>query len=240
MISLTAWTAAASSPQISTSESIGSSRWPSSVAGRWWNAATTWQRGHGRLHVGGDAAAGWHERLELLVDPHERVGHRHDDLAGEGVVVLLRGRGGGVPRRGDHDQVAVGGGGVVAGIEEADEIGPGCEQLVDLLHGPVLRSRADDRRSRCWRVGRRARCPLVRFRRRCRCAWRQRGTPTAEITKGRTSVAPIIYGPGHGSARRQEDRDHRRPHRRLAGLRGGPTGAAPRGPTSCSPAPGEH
>ena len=44
-ISLTVRTAASSSPQISTSESIGSPRWPSSLAGRWWNAATTWQRG---------------------------------------------------------------------------------------------------------------------------------------------------------------------------------------------------
>ena len=36
---------AASSPQISTSESIGSPRCPSSLAGRWWSAATTWQPG---------------------------------------------------------------------------------------------------------------------------------------------------------------------------------------------------
>src|SRR6056297_148593 len=41
--------------------------------------------------------------------------------------------------------------------------------------------------------------------------------------QGARLVAPIIYGPGHGSARRQEDRDHRRPHRRLAGVRCGAT-----------------
>ena len=44
-ISLTVRTAIGSSPQISTSESIGSPRCPSSLAGRWCRAATTWHPG---------------------------------------------------------------------------------------------------------------------------------------------------------------------------------------------------
>ena len=64
------------SEQISTSLSIGWSRSPSSLAGRWWNAADDPAAGHGRLHVRGHRAPGRDERLELVADPDEGVGHR--------------------------------------------------------------------------------------------------------------------------------------------------------------------
>ena len=66
-------TAASSSPQISTSESIGSPRWPASLAGRWWNTATTRRARHGRLHGAATEPHGRHQRLELVADTNDTL-----------------------------------------------------------------------------------------------------------------------------------------------------------------------
>ena len=117
-ISAVASVASGWSEQIRTSLSIGWSRSPSSLAGTWWKAAATRSFGSRRLHAGGDGSPGRHQRLELLADAREGVGHRDDDLAAEvsarpdcAVCVAA------VPRRGDDHQVGVGGARVVAGVD---------------------------------------------------------------------------------------------------------------------------
>ena len=81
--------------------------------------------GHGGLHVGGDAAARRDERLELVADAHEGVGHAMTTLPCSALAVLLGGRRRRVPRRGDDDEVAVGGGDVVAvRAARSVELGP--------------------------------------------------------------------------------------------------------------------
>ena len=99
---------------------------------------------HGRLDRRRHRAAGRHERLELLADAGEGVGHRDDDLAPQAVGHRDRGLRGAVPRGGQDDEVAGRGRLVVAGADLEVPVGPLAEQLVDLLHGPVLGPRADD------------------------------------------------------------------------------------------------
>ena len=125
-MALTVSTAAGSSPQI---KHVGVDRFVDvSELGR----REMVERGddsaarHRGLHVGGHTAPRWNEGLELLVHAHERVGHRHDDLAGERVAVLLRRPGGGVPRRGDDDEFALGSTGVVAGRQAFGEFVATC------------------------------------------------------------------------------------------------------------------
>ena len=118
------------------------------------------------------------------------------------------------------------------------------DELVAGLHRPVLRPRADARRrSRPTPAGRRGRCPPAPCHRRCRSA-------SADMPSARTRPAPSIGPVGatsgrtgtsvarHGAARRKEHRGHRRPHRRVAGVRRGQARPSRRAPRSCSPAPG--
>jgi hypothetical protein len=104
-ISETTLIAFGSSEQMSTSDSMGWSRWPSSVAGRWWNGHDPAVR-HGRLRRNHQAGRdeGWNS-----AHPHQRVGHADHDLAAEAECVLVRRRRQRVPWRGDDDQVGLGG-----------------------------------------------------------------------------------------------------------------------------------
>ena len=56
--------------------------------------------------------------------------------------VLVRGGRRRVPRRGDHDQLGLGGVGVGAGVDGQLPVRPARQDLVPGLHGPVARSRA--------------------------------------------------------------------------------------------------
>ena len=96
------------SEQMSTSLSTGWARSPSSLAGTWWKAAATRRLGHGGLHAGGHRAAGRDQRLELVADLGQGVGHEMTTLP-RSCLATERGRGrGGVPRGGDDHDVGLG------------------------------------------------------------------------------------------------------------------------------------
>ena len=63
------------SEQTSTSDSTGWSRSPSSLAGTWWRAAATRQPGTAACTLAATEPRGRHERLELVADPGQGVGH---------------------------------------------------------------------------------------------------------------------------------------------------------------------
>ncbi len=113
----------------------------------------SWQvvkRGHnaaawnGSLHVRSDAAARRNQRLELVTDTHERVGHADDNFASQCFCVLLRGGGRRIPGSGDDDNVAIGRGSVVAVGQAGRKVWPLLDQTVTRLHRPVLRTRPND------------------------------------------------------------------------------------------------
>ena len=116
-----------------------------------------------------------------------------------------RGRlGGAVPRRGDHDDVGVGGAVVVAGADRAGSRSGHCsEQLVDRPPWPGTSTASRPRpRSRPTPAGRPARCPPARCHPGSRCARRHpTGVPGTEPTcpprvrRGR-SPRPRRRGPG--------------------------------------------
>ena len=87
------------------------------AAGRWWNAAATRHARHRRLHARGHRAAGRDERLELVADLDECVGHRDDDLAIQLLLERMRGGRRAVPRRREHDDVGSGGTFVVGCVD---------------------------------------------------------------------------------------------------------------------------
>ncbi len=60
------------------------------MAGRWWNAATTWHSGTAAWTCAATLPARRHEWLELGTDPDEGVGHAHHNLAAQ---LACRGRG---------------------------------------------------------------------------------------------------------------------------------------------------
>jgi hypothetical protein len=93
--------------------------------------------GHGRLHGRRHRTAWRYQRHELLADPGEGIGHGDDDLALELVGHRQSGHHGAVPRRGQDDDLGVGGGVVVAGTDLELAVRPLLEELVDLLEGPV-------------------------------------------------------------------------------------------------------
>ena len=209
-----------SSPQISTSESIGSPIWPSSVAGRWWKAATTRLRGIGRLHVGGDRAARRHQRLELVADAHQGVGHRDDDLAGAArrrapgrwwppSPTAWRSRRRRSRRRRRCRRTC----------RLSARSGQRSTRRVARLHRPVLRARADHRVvADAGQAGGEAaagRAGAAEDADAHACGALHRPT-------GPVMIRPAATVAGHGSARRQEHRGHRRAHRRLDRLLGRP------------------
>ena len=201
-ISLVVSTADAWSEQMSTSLSIGSLRSPSSLAGTWWKAAATRHCGHGRLHAGGHRAAGRDERLELLAQLGQGVGHRDDDLAPQLVLDRDRGLRGAVPRGGDHDDVGVGRLRVVARADRepagrATARG-GCRRPPWPGTSTGTRRR---RRTRPTRGGRRVPCPLDLFHRGCRCAQRHRsgGRPAAVQPPRPPPTGNHRLGPSSGS-----------------------------------------
>jgi iron complex transport system ATP-binding protein len=99
---------------------------------------------HRGLHAGGHRTPGRNQRLELLADAGEGVGHADHDLAVEGVGDRGGGAVGGVPRRGDDNHVGRRGRGIVSGGHRQVQRWPLLVQLVDHLHGPILGPRADD------------------------------------------------------------------------------------------------
>ena len=89
-------------------------------------------RGTRRLHVRGHRAPGRDERLELVADPHQRVGHARSRPCPRALGACSCGRGRRrVPRRGDDDEVGLGGAVVVAGVDGELAVGPpapGCRR----------------------------------------------------------------------------------------------------------------
>ena len=134
-----------SSLQISTSESIGSPRLPSSLAGRWWKAATTWHAGTAACTCAATeprgGTSGWNSpptrtralAIDTTILPFIAVSCSCAVVAAEshGVAITTRS--------------AVGRGRVVAVLETIAEVWPALDERVPGLHRPVLRARADDR-----------------------------------------------------------------------------------------------
>src|SRR6266540_593609 len=102
--------------------------------------AALWHRG---LHARRHRAPRGHQRLELVADPRERVGHADDDLVAKLLLDQYRRLGGAVPRGRDDDDVGVRRALVVGRPDAKLAVGPAAEQRVDCLHRPVLRARSD-------------------------------------------------------------------------------------------------
>ena len=99
--------------------------------------------GHRRLHMGGNTAARGHERLKLVPDPDEGVGHRHNDFALEIVLELLGHCRRRVPRCGDDDEIRLGGGCVVTEGQRVGQFWVEVDIVIAGFHRAVLRAGAD-------------------------------------------------------------------------------------------------
>ena len=84
------------------------SRSPSAAAGTRWNAATTWASGAAAWTAAAIEPSG-DDGDELAAVLLQAVRHRDHGLAGELVGVVGGGGDGGVPHRGEHDEVGLGG-----------------------------------------------------------------------------------------------------------------------------------
>ena len=192
----------------------------------------------GRLHVGGDAAPRRDQRLELAADPHQRVRHADHDLAAQVRRQRLRHRRRRVPRGGDHDEVAVGGDRRSRRSRAATRApGDGTRSRRGSPSPGTSTASRSRRRNRRSPGAPPVHSPPARCPRSLRCAsarryrWRRDTTCNGLVPLGPTRL------PAHGTARGQEDRHHRRAHRRVARVRGRPDRPRPRAPRSCSPAP---
>ena len=133
--------------------------------------------------------------------PHEGVGHARSRPCPRGgrrtawAVVAARSHGVAMTTRSASAAPALS-----AGVErQARRSGHCAEQLVDDLHGPVLRARADARpRSRPTPGGRPRPCPPGRCRRGSRCAWRSE--PWHTTTPGITVLAPWVCSTASASS----------------------------------------
>ena len=122
----------------------GWSRSPSSLAGTWWKAAATHDRGTAACTLAATeprgGTSGWNSwptlaralAIEMTTFPRSWSAHRRGGLAGA------------VPRRGDDDDVGLGGPSLSAASMWRSRPGHRPSSLSIDLHGPVLRPGADD------------------------------------------------------------------------------------------------
>ncbi len=236
--------ASGSSEHTRTSESSSASRSLSSRAGRWWQAATTCDLGQGRLEQAGDRPAWRRDRLELAALFHEGVAHGYDEPARSSSAkgakpsarpppkALPSPRRRTSPPRGSH-----------APVRSSRGPSTGASATRDHLVGPGRVARADHDRRPCGCEAK-ARAPAPsgpvpptipttighRLAQRLRPARLPGRSP-------RHTPSPVSSG-RRGHPGRKTHLRHRRPDRRLLGIRGGQVSPRSRGPRSCSRARG--